>query len=87
LHWYSAVGTLPTGIGLVICDGPDSYGRGRYPVLPLVRHNLAPGAVILFDDAAAEGQPEVLDSWAREFDTRVDRRHLDGVDYAVVTVP
>jgi hypothetical protein len=56
-------------------------------VLPLVRHDLAPGAVILFDDAAAEGQPEVLDSWAREFDARVDRRHLDGVDYAVVTVP
>lgn len=87
LHWYSAVGTLPSSIGLVVCDGPDSYGRGRYPVLPLVRQSLAPGAVILFDDAAADGQPEVLDSWAHEFDARVDRRHADGVDYALVTVP
>ena len=87
LHWYAPVRTLPNGIGLVICDGPDSYGRGRYPVLPLLRQHLAPNAVILFDDAAAEGQPEVLDSWEREFGAHVDRRHRDGVDYAVVRVP
>ena len=87
LRWYSLDSALPAGIDLVICDGPDSYGRGRYPVLPLVRRHLAPGAMILFDDAAAEGQQEVLDAWSREFDARVRRHHRDGVHYAVVHIP
>ena len=87
VRWYSMDGPLPAGIDLVICDGPEAYGRGRYPVLPLVRPYLAPGATILFDDAAEPGQQDVLDAWSREFDARVDRRERDGVHYAIVRVP
>ena len=87
LRWYSTEQTVPNDIGLVVCDGPDCYGRGRYAVLPIIRSHLRPGAVILFDDAAAEGQPEVLDAWAAEFGVAIDRRHADGVDYAIVRVP
>jgi predicted O-methyltransferase YrrM len=87
LRWYSISEPLPDGIGLVLCDGPIPYGRGRYGVLPLVRPYLAPGAVILFDDAAAEGQPEVLEDWAREFGAHVEQKHDDGVSYAIVRVP
>ena len=87
LRWYSLERPLPLGIGLVLCDGPDSYGPGRYAVLPLVREYLVPGAVILFDDAVAEGQQEVLDAWQREFGARVEQKHEDGVYYAIVRIP
>lgn len=87
LRWYSTCQHLPDDIGLVICDGPDCYGRGRYAVLPIVRSHLSPGAVILFDDAAAEGQPAVLEAWREEFGAHVERRHQDGVDYAIVQIP
>lgn len=87
LRWYATDPPPPAGIGLIICDGPDCYGRGRYAVLPVVREYLAPDAMILFDDAAADGQPEVLDAWTAEFGARVERRSSDGVHYALVRVP
>jgi predicted O-methyltransferase YrrM len=87
VRWYSAPADLPPGIDFVICDGPDSYGRGRYGVLPVVRRQLAPGALVLFDDAGAEGQKGVLDAWTREFGARVEQKHVDAVDYAIVRIP
>jgi predicted O-methyltransferase YrrM len=68
--WYSATDALPRHIGLVVCDGPpgDTPG-GRYGLLPLMREHLAPGCVILLDDAGRPGEQEVLERWERELGT------------------
>jgi hypothetical protein len=87
ISWYSSAAALPRDIGLVICDGPDCYGRGRYGVLPVARGQLAPGALVLFDDAAADGQQDVLNAWTREFGASVEQKDSDGVNYAIVRVP
>jgi len=69
--WYDVdAAALPTDIALVICDGPPEDTRGgRYGLLPVMRHHLAPGCVILLDDAARAAERRVLDQWARELGT------------------
>jgi len=69
--WYDVyAAALPTDIALVICDGPPQDTRGgRYGLLPIMRAHLAPGCVILLDDAARPPERRVLDQWARELGT------------------
>jgi predicted O-methyltransferase YrrM len=69
--WYaSASQTLPQNISLVVCDGPPGETQGgRYGLLPRLRANLAPGCVILLDDAARPAEQQVLERWERELGT------------------
>lgn len=65
--WYDAPGNFPSEFTLVLCDGPPAATMGgRYGLLPELRPALAPDCVILLDDAAREGEMEVLKRWAEE---------------------
>jgi hypothetical protein len=69
--WYSTPpDALPRDIRLVVCDGPpgDTPG-GRYGLLPVMRDRLAPGCIILLDDAGRPDEQRVLDLWGRELHT------------------
>ena len=71
--WYaaSALGRLPSGgIELLLVDGPPGYTAGtehsRYPAFPALADRLAPGALVMLDDAEREGEREILERWQRE---------------------
>ena len=88
-NWYDPPLTkMPDRFSLVVCDGPpDLDNSGRYGLLPVLGERLAPGAVILFDDAREQGQDEVLRRWAAEGGLRVELRETPEVSFAVVTCP
>jgi hypothetical protein len=86
-NWYDPpLDQMPASFSLIICDGPpDLANGGRYGLLPVLGDRLAPGAVILFDDAREPGQPEVLKRWATEFGVSVEMRETEEVSFALVT--
>jgi len=72
--WYAPPREeMPTDFALVICDGPpgDTPG-GRYGLLPVMREHLAPGAVVLLDDASRPEEVAVLRRWGEEAGARHD---------------
>ncbi len=65
--WYDAPGTFPSDFSLVLCDGPPGATMGgRYGLLPELRPSLAADCVILLDDAARDGEQELLMRWTAE---------------------
>lgn len=85
--WYDAPGDFPADFSLVLCDGPPAATMGgRYGLLPELRPSLADDCVILLDDAARDGEQEVLVRWTAEH--QVTHR-IEGKDkpYAVVEFP
>lgn len=84
--WYAedALAALPQeGIELLLVDGPPGYGEGmsrsRFPALPALEARLAPGALVVLDDAERKGEREILDAWERESDWRFDRRGAERI--------
>ena len=68
--WYAAeaLAELPGGgIDLLLVDGPPGYGEGmelsRFPALPALHDRLAPGALVVLDDAGRPGEREILRRW------------------------
>ena len=62
--WYAPV-SLPSGIGLVICDGPPSATKGgRFGLLRRLRALLAPDCRILLDDCIRADERRILADWA-----------------------
>jgi hypothetical protein len=52
---------------LVICDGPPAETPGgRYGLVPVMRSRLAPGCVILLDDAVREQERAIARRWQAE---------------------
>lgn len=55
------------GIDLLVVDGPPQAHEPqplmRYPALPLLRSQLAPGALVLIDDAARGDETEMVKRW------------------------
>lgn len=67
--WYAMnLEELPL-IDLLIVDGPPmTTGRlARYPALPVLWSKLAPGAIIVVDDAARPDETEMVRRWIKEF--------------------
>lgn len=65
--WYDAPGEFPADFSLVLCDGPPAATMGgRYGLLAELRPSLAQDCVILLDDAARDGEQEVLVRWTAE---------------------
>jgi ubiquinone/menaquinone biosynthesis C-methylase UbiE len=67
--WYDVpVDQLPSDFALVICDGPPSSATkgGRYGLVPVMRDCLAPGCVILLDDAARGQERAIAQRWEQE---------------------
>jgi len=67
--WYSgnAIASLPSAIDLLLVDGPPGYGEGmshsRYPALSTIADRLAPGALVILDDADRDPEREIIERW------------------------
>lgn len=67
--WYdTSVFTPPTGIDVLVVDGPPgrSSADARYPAVPMLAQCLARDAVILLDDADREAEQRIARWWADE---------------------
>jgi hypothetical protein len=66
--WYDPpLESMPDKFGLVICDGPPaSTPGGRVGLVTVLGRRLAPGCVILLDDAAREQELAVAERWQQE---------------------
>jgi predicted O-methyltransferase YrrM len=86
--WYKADFTkLPRKFALVVCDGPPGDTRGgRYGLAPVMRERLAPGCVILLDDAERDAERRIADAWARELDASLVVEG-QGHQVAILTLP
>jgi hypothetical protein len=73
--WYDVdAATLPT-FSLVVCDGPPKSTRGgRFGLLPVLNERLAPGCVILLDDASRPDEQEIIRRWASDISLHYDVR-------------
>lgn len=78
--WYdrAALPALPERIDLLLVDGPPAGDlapeRGRYPALPALADRLAPGAIVILDDAGRPGERWVLERWRAEHGLAFERR-------------
>lgn len=66
--WYDPQrASLPATFALVVCDGPpgDTKG-GRYGLVPVLGERLAPGCVILLDDAGRTQELAIARRWESE---------------------
>ena len=72
--WYTPpLGAMPRAFDLVVCDGPPGATRGgRVGLVPVMRERLAPGAVILLDDASRSPERLIAERWARELHAHYD---------------
>jgi predicted O-methyltransferase YrrM len=63
--WYDPPrDELPRQFTLVICDGPPgATPGGRLGLVPEMHQRMAPGSVILLDDAAREGERAIARRW------------------------
>jgi hypothetical protein len=61
--WY-AVPAMPKDFRAVVCDGPPAVTRGgRYGLQPVMGRHIAPGAVILLDDADRASERADIARW------------------------
>jgi hypothetical protein len=65
--WYDApLDLMPQSVALVICDGPPGAVKGgRFGLVPIMRSHLAPGCVILLDDAMRQQERHIADGWVK----------------------
>ncbi|MFZ1692611.1 MAG: class I SAM-dependent methyltransferase [Flavobacteriales bacterium] len=65
--WYDlSRARLPSTIDLLVVDGPPdtSQHMARYPAVPLLKHLLKPGALVLLDDGARADERAAAKRWA-----------------------
>jgi len=74
--WYDPpVESLPNNFAMVICDGPPGTTRGgRSGLAAVMKDRIAPGTLILLDDAAREQEQTMAMRWSKEL----------GADYEVM---
>ena len=66
--WYDVPEALPTGISLVLCDGPPGATHGgRSGLLPECWGQFDDDVEILLDDAGRAGEQEVIDRWTADY--------------------
>lgn len=79
--WYDTrVLTDLAQVDLLFIDGPPTALRAdiRYPSLPFFWGRLAPGAIVLLDDAARTAERGMAAAWQRQFpDARYEYLHLE----------
>jgi len=77
--WYDVpLAQLPERFALVVCDGPPAETKGgRYGLAPRLKSRLAPGCVILLDDASREAERAIAQRWAVELGATVQARGTD----------
>lgn len=70
MPWYDVAG-LPAdlpGVDLLFVDGPPrpTGPQARYPAFPVLRHLLAPGALVVLDDTNRRDERDIAKAWQRE---------------------
>jgi predicted O-methyltransferase YrrM len=71
--WYEKPAPPPSPYTLVLCDGPPGATRGgRSGLLPVVASDLAPGCVVLLDDAERPGEQQTLQRWQQGWPVSID---------------
>lgn len=86
--WYRVPEETPTDIRLVICDGPPAATHGgRYGLLPVCVSRLAPGCIILLDDAERDDERRIAEAWQREYGLTCAWRASGNGVFAELTVP
>lgn len=67
--WYDLSRTrFDESVTLAICDGPPGSTRGgRAGMMPALFRHLAPGAVVLVDDADREAEWQMVQSWMARY--------------------
>lgn len=85
--WYELSNTaLPSGINVVICDGPPgTTPGGRVGLIPQLKGRLSKNCQILLDDAARPGEQSVLKVWECEFEVKSQMRGIEK-PYALVSL-
>ena len=79
-NWYDLSSLdANANIDLLVVDGPPGDGgpHARYPALPLLSGQLAPGATILVDDTIRVEEREVIEQWQSEFPEISVEQQLD----------
>ena len=85
-EWYDPpLNEMPDGFRLVVCDGPpgDTKG-GRYGLLPVMTHKLAPRCIVLLDDAAREGERQAAARWQAEDGASIEAVGADKPFFRIV---
>lgn len=89
MPWYTVDGLDLGTIDLLIVDGPPGAtgSCARYPALPLLHHALAPGAIVVLDDAARADEQTAVERWRDGYGLTVfdTPTHVKGT--AVLRVP
>lgn len=70
LSWYDTEQlTDVASVELLLVDGPPKWtgAQARYPALPVLRDRLAPGALILADDAQRPEERRTIRRWRAEY--------------------
>jgi len=83
--WYAPpLQRMPRTFRLVICDGPPQKTTlgGRYGLLAVMRDRLAPGSVILMDDAIP--QAPTIQRWKEDFGVTVDLVDVQKRTFAII---
>jgi predicted O-methyltransferase YrrM len=79
--WYDTRVLVDLGkVDLLLIDGPPTALRAdiRYPSLPFFWSRLAPGAIVLLDDAARAPERAMAAAWQRQFpDASYEYLHLE----------
>ena len=71
--WYSleSVALLPSGISVLLIDGPPGYGEGmthsRYPAMTALADRMERNGLVFLDDADREPEREIVARWSEEF--------------------
>jgi hypothetical protein len=78
---------LPDKFSLIICDGPPGSTKGgRYGVVPVLKEKLAPGTIILLDDADREAEADALKRWSELLELSISLHEETRGKYAVITI-
>ena len=68
VRWYETSGIPESArIDMFVIDGPpakDNYDtESRFPALPLLYSRLSDGATVILNDAAREGEKQIVQEW------------------------
>lgn len=76
-HWYdpSCLEDLDA-IDMLLVDGPpkNSGPLARFPAVPILADRLAPGALIVVDDATRPDEQEAMRRWTEHYGVEVERQ-------------
>lgn len=70
-RWYR-LDDAPGRIDMLVIDGPPvtTQHMARYPAIPLLLERLAPGAIVVLDDAARADEQAAVAQWTARFGLR-----------------